>query len=351
VNPTVEINGHAVGPGSPAYIIAEMSANHGQDYAQAVDILHAAKSAGADAIKLQTYTPDTLTIDCESEHFRISGTLWDGRTLYDLYGEAQTPWEWQPRLMEVARSVGLHLFSTPFDGSSVDFLEEMGVPAYKIASFENVDLPLLRRVARTGKPVIMSTGMASLSEIAESVDTLHAAGCRQLILLKCTSAYPTPATEMNLRTIPNLGEVFSVPIGISDHSLDLAVPVTAVTLGACVIEKHLTLSRESTGPDSAFSLEPAEFAEMVRTVRTAEAAIGKVHYGATQGELQSRVFRRSLFVVRDMTAGETFSDGSVRAIRPGLGLHTRHLEDVIGRKASRDIARGTPLQWSLIAGE
>lgn len=349
--PTIRINGRTIGRGHPAYIIAEMSANHGHDFDRAVRILEAARDAGADAVKLQTYTPETLTIDCDNEWFCISGTMWDGRTLFDLYGEAYTPWEWQPRLKEAAERMGLDLFSSPFDATAVDFLEQMGVPAHKIASFESVDLPLLRKVAATGKPIIMSTGMATLAEIDEAVRTIREAGGEELALLKCTSAYPAPAEEANLRTIPHLAEAFGVAAGLSDHTLDVAVPVTAVALGACIIEKHFTLSRSEPGPDNAFSLEPAEFRQMVDAVRTAEKALGQVHYGVSKREAGSRVFRRSLFVVEDVRAGERFTARNVRVIRPGYGLHTRHLEEVVGRCATRDVARGTPLAWELVGGE
>jgi pseudaminic acid synthase len=348
MNPFIKINGRRVGPDYPAYIVAEMSANHNQDFDQAVKIIEAAKEASADAIKLQTYTPDTMTIDCNNEYFQIRGTLWDGRALYDLYGEAYTPWDWQPRLKEIANGLGLDLFSTAYDDTAVDFLEGMGVPAYKVASFENVDLPLLRRIAQTGKPIIMSTGMATLAEMDEAVRTIRGTGSSQLALLKCTSAYPASPEEMNLRTIPHLAEAFSLPVGLSDHTLDIAVPVAAVALGACIIEKHFTLSRAMPGPDSAFSLEPREFKSMVGTVRAAEKALGTVHYGVSEREAGTRVFRRSLFVVRDMNAGERFTAENVRSIRPGYGLHTRHLEQVIGRYASRDIERGTPLTWDLV---
>ena len=350
MNPHIEIDDRRVGPDCPTYIVAEMSANHNQDFEQAVQIIQAAKEAGADAVKLQTYTPDTLTIDCDNEYFRITGTLWDGRTLYDLYGEAYTPWDWQPRLKEIANELGLDLFSTPFDDTAVDFLEEMGVPVYKVASFENVDLPLLRRIARTGKPMIMSTGMAALAEIDEAVRTIREAGGGQLALLKCTSAYPALPEEMNLRTIPHLVEAFGVPVGLSDHTLGIAVPVAAVALGACIVEKHFALSRALPGPDSAFSLEPHEFEAMVEAVRTTEKARGTVRYGVSGGEAESRVFRRSLFVVRDVKSGEIFTTDNVRPIRPGYGLHSRYLDEVLGRRASRDIKRGTPLSWSLVAG-
>jgi len=347
----IEIGGRRIGSGSPVYIVAEMSANHNQDFEYATKIVEAAKNAGADAVKLQTYTPDTLTINCSNEYFRIGkGTIWEGRTLYDLYSEAYTPWDWQPKLKEIAEGLGLGLFSTPFDSTAVDFLEQMGVPAHKVASFEIVDLPLLRKIAKTAKPIIMSNGMATLAEIDEAVQTIREAGGTQLALLKCTSAYPALPEEMNLHTIPHLAEAFDVPAGLSDHTLDIAVPVAAVALGACIIEKHITLSRADGGPDSAFSLEPEEFRTMVDSIRIAERALGRVHYGLSGQESKSRAFRRSLFVVKDMRAGEPFTPENVRSIRPGYGLHTRHFEQVLGRVASRDIARGTPLTWELVAG-
>jgi N-acetylneuraminate synthase len=344
----IEINGWRIGPSCPVYIVAEMSANHNQDFDQAVKIIEAAKEVGADAIKLQTYTPDTLTIGCDNEYFQIKGTLWEGHTLYDLYDEAYMPWDWQPRLKEIANEMDLDLFSTAYDDTAVDFLETLDVPVYKVASFENVDLPLLRRIAQTGKPIIMSTGMATLAEIDEAVRTIREAGGEQLALLKCTSAYPASPEEMNLRTISHLAEAFNVPVGLSDHTLDVAVPVAVVALGACIIEKHFTLSRATPGPDAAFSLEPHEFKAMVEAVRTAEKALGTVHYGVSEREASSRVFRRSLFVVQDVKAGEVFTTENVRSIRPGYGLHTRHLEDVLGRQASQDIERGMPLSWDLV---
>jgi len=344
----IEINGRRIGPGHPVYVVAEMSANHGQDFAQAVRIIQAAKEAGAEAIKLQTYTPDTLTINCDNEHFRIHGGLWDGRTLYDLYGEAYTPWEWQPKLKELADGLGLDFFSTPFDGTAVDFLEDMHVPAHKVASFEIVDLPLLQRIGRTDKPIIVSTGMATLEEINEAVETLRRAGGRQIALLKCTSAYPAAPEEAHLRTIPDLAEKFQMPIGLSDHTLGTAVPIASVALGACIIEKHFTLSRSMAGPDSAFSLEPGEFQDMVRAVRIAEQALGRVHYGLNAGEAKSLIFRRSLFVVQDVRAGDLLTEENVRSIRPGNGLHTRHLSEILGRPAACDICRGTPLSWELV---
>jgi N-acetylneuraminate synthase len=338
------ISGKSIQPGSPCYIIAEMSANHGQNFEAALELVRAAKQAGADAIKLQTYTPDTITIDSRRPEFLIGkGTLWEGRNLYELYGEAYTPWEWQPKLKAEAEKLGMDCFSTPFDDTAVDFLEEMNVPAHKIASFELVDTELLKKVAATGKPVIMSTGMSTLSEIDEAVRTLREAGCTQLALLKCTSAYPSLPEDMNLRTIPHLAEAFHVPVGLSDHTLGIAVPVAAVALGACIIEKHLTLRRSDAGPDAAFSLEPAEFRAMVDAVRVAEKALGKVNYEMSDKEQASRVFRRSLFVVKDMQVGEEFTRENVRSIRPGHGLPVKELDRVLGRKATENLERGTPL--------
>jgi pseudaminic acid synthase len=351
VTATIRIGGRRIGPGQPVYVVAELSANHHQRYQEAVDLLEAAKASGADAVKLQTYTPDTITIDCDKELFRIGqGTLWAGQTLHGLYTRAYTPWEWQPRLLAAARDLELDLFSSPFDHTAVDFLEEMGVPAYKVASFEIVDLPLLRRIAATGKPVILSTGMSTLAEVEEAVSTAKEAGATSIALLKCTSAYPAPPEDMNLRTIPDLSASFELPVGLSDHTMGYAVPVAAVALGASIIEKHFTLSRSVPGPDSAFSLEPAEFKEMVGAVRTVEKALGAVRYGPMGEETKSLFFRRSLFVVQDMRAGELFTNVNVRSIRPSHGLHPRHLWDVLGRRAAADIARGTPLTWELVEG-
>ena len=348
--PLIEINGRKIGLASSTYVIAELSANHHQNFEEAVKLIEKAKEAGADAVKLQTYTPDTLTINVDSDLFRHNtGSLWAGRTLYDLYNEAYMPWKWQPKLKEIANDLDLDLFSTAYDHTAVDFLEEMEVPAYKIASFENVDLPLLRRIAQTGKPIIMSTGMATLAEIDEAVRTIREAGGSQLALLKCTSAYPAQPEEMNLRTMPHLAEAFNVPVGLSDHTLGIAVPVAAVALGACIIEKHFTLSRATPGPDSAFSLEPHEFKAMVEAVRVAEKALGQVRYEVTEREAASRVFRRSLFVVKDVKAGEVFTEENVRSIRPGYGLVPRHMQDVLGRRAARDIERGTPLSWQHVS--
>jgi pseudaminic acid synthase len=346
----IEIGRRRVGAGEPVYCIAEVSANHNQNFETAVRIVQAAKDADADAVKLQTYTPDTITIQSKRECFQVGGgTIWDGRSLYDLYKEAYTPWEWQPKLKKIADDLGMQCFSSAFDASAVDFLESMNVPAHKVASFELVDLPLIQKMASTAKPLIMSTGMATIEEIEEAVTTARRAGATQIALLKCTSAYPAPADEMNLRTIPELGRRFDVPVGLSDHTMGIAVPVAAVSLGACIIEKHLTLSRTAGGPDSAFSLEPEEFKAMVGGVRTAEKALGSVHFGVSDREGRSRVFRRSLFVVRDLKKGEKFSSENVRSIRPGDGLHTRHLAEVLGKTAALDIAQGTPLSWDLVS--
>ncbi len=344
----IDIGKRRVGPGYPTYIVAEMSANHNQDFEQAVQILYAAKDSGADAVKIQTYTPDTLTIQCDNDYFRIKDTIWNGRTLYDLYSKAFTPWEWQPTLKKKAEELGMDLFSSAFDPSAVDFLEEMNVQVHKVASFEIVDIPLIERMALTGKPIIVSTGMSTKQEIEEAILTIRNSGNSQIVLLKCTSAYPAPPEEMNLRSIPDMMESFQLPTGLSDHSLGIEVPVAAVTLGACIIEKHFTLSRDIPGPDSAFSLEPGEFKKMVNAVRTTEKALGSVCYGPGKQESKSSVFRRSLFVVEDMKAGDKFAIHNIRSIRPGFGLHTRHLNEIIGQKARSEIKRGTPLTWDMV---
>jgi pseudaminic acid synthase len=345
----IQIQGRRIGPGQPVYIVAELSANHGQKLAQAAELIRQAHEAGADAVKLQTYTPDTLTIDSQKEWFRIEETsLWAGRTLYELYNEAFMPWEWQPKLKQIANDLGLPLFSSPFDFSSVDFLEKIDVPAYKIASFELVDLPLIKRVASTGKPVILSTGMATIVEIEESVSAAWQAGATEIALLKCTSGYPASPKEMNLRTIPHLAATFGVPVGLSDHTLGISVPVAAVSLGAAIIEKHLALSRSDGGPDSAFSLEPAEFKAMVEAVRTAEQALGGIHYGSTEDESANLLFRRSLFITKDVSAGSELTPENVRSIRPGMGLPPRHYDQVLGRTVVKDVETGTPLTWDLI---
>lgn len=337
-------------PAKPAstYVIAELSANHGQSLERALETIAAAAETGADAIKLQTYTADTLTIDCDHPPFVVGkNSLWEGRTLYSLYQEAYTPWEWHEALFARAAELGLDCFSTPFDPTAVDFLEGLKPPAYKIASFELIDLPLIETIASKGRPIIMSTGMGSLAEIERAVTVVKRHGC-PLILLKCTSAYPSPPEAMNLRTIPHLSETFGVPAGLSDHTLGTTVPVAAVALGARVIEKHFTLSRQQPGPDSAFSLEPAEFREMVSAIRVAEQALGKVQYSGTEKEEASKVFRRSLYVTADMKAGEEFTPQNVRSIRPAGGLPPIEQDNVYGKHARKDIARGTPMAWDLV---
>ena len=346
----IEINKRKIGSNFPVYVVAELSANHRQKFDEAVKLVKAAKKARAEAVKLQTYTPETITIKCNSPEFRIKGgTPWDGKTLYDLYSEAYMPWEWQPKLKRVADDLGIDLFSTPFDKTAVDFLEDMGVPAYKVASFELVDIPLIEYIAGKGKPIIMSTGMATRDEIDEAVQAARRAGASQIALLKCTSAYPAPPEDMNLRTIPDLAKKFGMPVGLSDHTLGIAVPVAAVALGACIVEKHFTLSRSVPSPDSAFSLEPDEFRAMVEAIRTAEKALGEVKYEVSGEEVKSRIYRRSLFVVKDVKVGENFTEDNVRSIRPGYGLPPKYLKEVLGRQAGRDIRRGTPLEWKLIA--
>ncbi|MFZ2657248.1 MAG: pseudaminic acid synthase [Victivallales bacterium] len=344
----LRIGGRSIGSGFPAYVVAEISANHGKSFDKAVEIIKAAKDAGADAVKIQTYTPGTITMDCDNKYFRVKGTIWEGKNLYKLYGEAYTPWEWQPKLKKIADKLKIDLFSTPFDFSSVDFLEKMNVPAYKIASFELVDIPLIRKVARLGKPVIMSTGMATLQEIREAVNAVKSENNNQIALLKCTSEYPADPNDMNLRTIPDMRKRFGTVVGLSDHTLGIAASVAAVALGACIIEKHLTLSRKEPGPDSSFSLEPSELKELVGEVRTVEAALGKISYSFSEKEKSTRVFRRSLFVVKDIEKGEKLTVDNIRSIRPGYGLPPKLYSKVIGRTASRHISRGTPLKNSML---
>lgn len=343
------IGDRKVGPGHPVYVVAELSANHNGDLEHAKKVIRAMAESGADAVKIQTYTADTLTIPCDNEHFKIGGgTLWDGKTLHELYQEAYMPWEWTAPLKALTEELGMDFFSTPFDDSAVEFLEALGVLVHKIASFELVDIPLLKSVAKTGKPIIASTGMASLDEIEEAVKTIREAGCDQLVLLKCTSAYPAKPEEMDLATLTDMAERFGVAVGLSDHTMGHTVPVAAVALGACVVEKHVTLSRSDKGPDSSFSMEPTEFKEMVDAIRMTEKALGRVNYEVSDDEGKSRVFRRSLFVTQAMKKGEAFSAENVRSIRPGGGLHTRHLDEVIGKVAATDIGLGTPLSWDLV---
>ena len=338
-----------IGRSGETFIIAELSANHNQDFALAVKTIEAAKNAGADAIKLQTYTADTMTIDSDKDYFKITqGTLWDGKTLYGLYQEAFTPWEWQPRLKKIADELGLILFSSPFDRTAVDFLEKMNVPAYKVASFEITDIPLIEYIAAKGKPVIISTGIAELPDIEEALAACRRVGNKQIALLKCTSAYPAPMGEVNLKTIPDMFEKFGTVVGLSDHTLGISVPVAAVSLGARIIEKHFILDRNLGGPDAAFSIEPEELKTMVQAIRDVEKALGKVSYELSDRIRKNKVFARSLFVVQNMKRGERFTGDNVRSIRPGYGLAPKHLDRIIGKQASRDLQKGTPLDWDMI---
>ena len=332
-----------------AFIIAELSANHGHSLNTAIETIKAAKRAGADAIKLQTYTADTLTIDCDNEYFTIKEGLWNGRTLYELYKEAYTPWEWHEELFRVANEEGLICFSSPFDKTAVDFLEQFDPPTYKIASFEIQDIPLIEYAASKGRPMIMSTGIAELEDIELAVKTCRDAGNNDITLLKCTSSYPAPIEEANLATIPDLKKRFDVEAGLSDHTMGLVAPVVAVTLGANVIEKHFILDKSIGGPDATFSLDQHEFTQMVNAVREAEKAVGNVNFELTEKVKASRKFARSLFVVKDIKAGETFTEENVRSIRPGYGLHPKYLKELIGRVATKELEKGTPLHWDLIS--
>ncbi|WP_425058486.1 Pseudaminic acid synthase [Sporomusa carbonis] len=339
-----------IGKHNPPFIIAELSGNHNQSLERALAIVEAAAKAGVHALKLQTYTADTMTIDMAEREFFISDdkSLWQGKSLYKLYQEAYTPWEWHKPIFDRCRELGIVPFSTPFDATAVDFLESLDVPCYKIASFENVDLPLIRKVASTGKPIIMSTGMATLAEIDEAVRTAREAGCKDLILLKCTSTYPASPEESNLLTIPHMRELFGCEVGLSDHTLGIGAAVAAVALGATVIEKHLTLSRAEGGVDAAFSLEPDEMKILVEETKRAWQALGKISYGPTEKEKKSLVFRRSLYVVKDMVAGEEFTPENLRAIRPGLGLAPKYYDVLLDKKVTRAVKRGTPVSWDII---
>lgn len=342
------IAGRKIGLDAPPYVIAELSANHNGKLETALRIISEAKQAGADAIKLQTYTPDTITLDCDAEGFVIQGGLWDGRTLYDLYQEAHMPWDWHAVLFEHARRIGITIFSSPFDKTAVDLLESLGAPAYKIASFEAVDLPLIRYVAATGKPMIISTGMADVQEIAEAVAAAREGGCRELALLHCVSGYPASPADYNLKTIPDMIDRFGCVIGLSDHTLDNTTAIASVALGASIIEKHFTLDRSGGGPDDSFSLEPPELAALCSGTLNAWEALGRVDYGLKSSEQGNVKFRRSLYFVKDLSAGEIITAEAVRSVRPGYGLAPKHLADVLGRRVARDIARFTPVSLEVL---
>lgn len=341
--PAIHIAERRIAADAPPYIIAELSANHNGKLETALTIIEEAKKAGADAIKLQTYTADTITLNCDSEEFRIQGGLWDGKTLYQLYQEAHMPWAWHKPLFEHARKLEITIFSSPFDNTAVDLLEDLNAPAYKIASFEAVDLPLIKYVASTGKPMIISTGMADANEIQEAIDAAREGGCKELAILHCVSGYPAPAADYNLRTIPDMIQRYGLVTGLSDHTLDNTTAITSVALGASIIEKHFTLDRDGGGPDDSFSLEPAELTALCRHSKTAWAALGKVDYGRKSSELGNVKFRRSLYFVKDLKAGEIITEDAVRSVRPGYGLSPKHLTNVIGRKVLRDISAFIPL--------
>lgn len=341
--PAITIDGRRIGADEPPYVIAEVSANHNGSIDTATQLIHEAKRAGADAVKLQTYRPDTITIDAPGADFRIEGGLWGGQTLFELYRHAHMPWEWHAPLFETARKSGITIFSSPFDTTAVDLLESLNAPAYKIASFEAVDLPLIRYVAATGKPMIISTGMADADEIQEAVDAARAGGCRELALLHCVSGYPAPAADYNLRTLADMRERFGCVTGLSDHTLDNTTAIASVALGACILEKHFTLDRSGGGPDDSFSLEPAGLAELCRGARTAWDSLGRVDYGRKSSEQGNVKFRRSLYFVADMKAGEIITADKVRSIRPGFGLAPKHLDEVIGAAVTQDVSRGTPV--------
>lgn len=344
----ITINGREIGPNNPPYIIAELSANHNGNIERAFETIKAARDQGAHAIKIQTYTADTMTIDCDSEEFMIRGGLWDGYKLYDLYKWAETPFEWHKAIFDYAASIGITIFSTPFDETAVDLLESLNTPAYKIASFEATDLPLIRYVASKGKPMIMSTGMCSEEEIAEAVNTAREAGCKELVLLHCISSYPAPMDQAKLRQMPNLAERFNSLPGLSDHTLGTTASVVAVALGACVIEKHFTLGRQDKGPDSEFSIEPEELKRLCQDTLDAWSALGNAGFERQQAEEASKCFRRSVFFVRDMTAGQKITEADIRRIRPGYGLPPKHFHELLGRTVREDVKRGTGVQWSLL---
>ncbi|MEO9275715.1 pseudaminic acid synthase [Marinomonas sp. 5E14-1] len=348
MNPFITIDNRKIGADFPPYIIAELSANHNGDIERAFAIMEEAKKAGADAIKLQSYTHETITIDGEGEEFQIHGGLWDGQSLYDLYKGAHMPWDWHQPLFEKAKELEITIFSSPFDFSAVDLLEELNAPAYKIASFELVDLPLIARVAKTGKPMIMSTGMANQIEIQEAINTARDNGCSELVVLHCVSGYPAPADQYNLRTIPDMASRFNVLAGLSDHTIDNATAVASVALGACLIEKHVTLDRTGGGPDDSFSLEPKELTQLCQDTKTAWQSLGQVNYEKTEAEKGNIKFRRSLYFVQDIKAGEVITDEHVRSIRPGYGLAPKHLDDILGKTALQDVSFGTPVSFETI---
>jgi len=348
-SPWIEIDGRRIGDGHSPYIIAELSANHNGKLETAERIIEEAAKAGADAVKLQTYRPDTITLNCDSDDFKIKGGLWDGRTLYELYEEAHMPWEWHKPLFKHARRLGITIFSSPFDNTAVDMLEDLGAPAYKIASFEAVDLPLIEYVARTGKPMIISTGMADAEEIQEAIDTALGAGCTQLAVLHCVSGYPAPPDDYNLRTIPDMVERFGLVTGLSDHTIDNTTAITSVALGASLIEKHFTLDRNGGGPDDSFSLEPAELAALCRDTKTAWQALGKVDYGKKSSEQGNVQFRRSLYFVKTLKAGDVVTEDVVRSVRPGYGLAPKYMAEILGRRASRNISAPKPVREGDIA--
>lgn len=342
---SIHIAGRRIGPEDPPYVIAEMSANHNGNLDTALRIIEAAKSAGADAVKIQTYTADTITLKCDGEDFQIHGGLWDGRTLYELYREAHTPWEWHEPLFEHARKLNITLFSSPFDSTAVDLLEDLNVPAYKIASFEAVDLPLIKYVAGTGKPMIISTGMADAEEIREAIDAARSGGCKELAVLHCVSGYPAPPSDYNLRTISDMIQRFNLVTGLSDHTLDCITAIASVALGAAIIEKHFTLNRNGGGPDDSFSLEPAELGDLCRGVKTAWHATGHIDYGRKSSEKANVKFRRSLYFVKDLKAGDVITVDAVRSIRPGFGLAPKHLDAILGRVMTCDVTRATAVKW------
>lgn len=345
----ITIAGRRIAADAPPYIIAELSANHNGKLETALKIIDEAKKAGADAVKLQTYRPDTITLDCDSEDFRIEGGLWDGRTLYELYEEAHMPWAWHQPLFEHAKKLGITIFSSPFDTTAVDLLEDLGAPAYKIASFEAIDLPLIEYVAKTGKPMIISTGMANAEEIQEAIDAAQGAGCKELAILQCVSGYPAPAEDYNLRTIPDMTERFGLVTGLSDHTIDNTTAITSVALGASLIEKHFTLDRNGGGPDDSFSLEPKELEALCRDSKTAWQALGKVDYGRKSSEQGNAQFRRSLYFVKDLKAGDIITEDAVRSVRPGYGLAPKYLQEIVGRKVIANVAANTALTEGVLS--